>query len=183
MNNTVRKFIKTTSAVGLVWLWAWLAVPSACAQSEDGIKCAFIYNFAKLTEWPGSAFQSASAKIVVGFVGGGGLADAFSQAITGKNAGGREFEVKKLTGGADAAGCHIVVVADESQAGAVIGAAKGKPVLTVGDGTGFTGAGGMIGFLKDGAKVLFELNLEPVNAAGLKIDAKLKGVAKSVKGG
>jgi hypothetical protein len=155
----------------------------ACAQSEDGVKAAFLYNFAKFTEWPGAAFADASAKITVGFVGGTALADTFSQAITGKNANGREFDVKKLGGAADATGCHIVFVGDAGQAGAVVVATKGKPVLTVGEGDSFTGAGGMIGFIKDGAKVVFELNLEPAGAAGLKVDAKLKGVAKSVKGG
>lgn len=157
--------------------------PRALAQSEDGVKAAFLYNFAKFTEWPAAAFADASAKISIGFVGGGALADTFSQAITGKNANGREFDVKKLGGAAEAGSCHIVFVSDASQAGAVVSATKGKPVLTVGEGEGFTGAGGMIGFVKDGAKVVFELNLEPAGAAGLKVDAKLKSVAKSVKGG
>ncbi len=152
------------------------------AQSADGIKAAFLYNFAKLTEWPAAAFGDASAKITVGFVSCDALADTFEKAVTGKNANGREFTVKKLGGAADAAGCHIVVVGDAGQTSAVVGAVKGKPVLTVGEGQAFAGGGGTVAFITDGAKVAFELNLAPAKEAGLKLDDKLQKVAKSVKG-
>jgi len=183
MKQNLHKLMQTGGALWLALAVLAVGAPKAQSQTEDGVKCAFIYNFAKFTEWPASAFADGSAKITVGFVGGGALADAFSQAITGKNAGGREFEVKKLGGAGEIAGCHIVVVGDAAQAAAVVGAAKGKPILTVSDADGFVGAGGMIGFMKDGAKVVFELNLEPSTAAGLKLDPKLQKVAKSVKGG
>jgi hypothetical protein len=183
MRVLVRERFHACVAAALFLGWVGATAPAARGQSEEVVKCAFVYNFSKLTEWPAAAFADASAKITVGFVGAGGLADTFSQAITGKNANGREFDVKKLASAAEAVTCHIVVVGDAGQMAAVIGAVKGKPVLTVSDAAGFTDAGGMIGFMKDGAKVVFELNLDPSKAAGLKLDPKLKGVAKSVKGG
>jgi hypothetical protein len=149
---------------------------SARAQSEEGLKAAFLFNFAKFTEWPGSAFPDASAKIVVGFVGADGLADTFEKNVSGKNANGREFTVKKLADAAGAAECHIVVA---GKGDAVVAAAKGKPVLTVGDGEAFAKGGGGIGFVTDGPKVSFVLNLGGVKGAGLKMDPKLQKFAKS----
>lgn len=150
------------------------------AQSEEGVKAAFIYNFAKFTVWPASAFADASTKLAVGFVGASSLADTFEKNVAGKDANGRQFAIKKLDAGAGAEACHIVVIGDDAKAASVVDALKGKPILTVGEGEGF---GGVVGFVKEGAKVLFNLNLEPAKASGLTLDSKLQKVAKSVKGG
>ncbi len=166
----------------------WLAVAllglaaaaKALAQNEDAVKAAFVYNFAKFVEWPAAAFSDASAPITVAFVGAGSLADTFEQNVKGKNANGREFSIKRLPAAAGAEAAQIVVVGDAGQSGAVLGAVKGKPVLTIGDLDGFNGA---IRFVKDGAKIGFELDLDAAKGAGLKVDPKLQKVAKSVKGG
>ena len=154
----------------------------ALAQSEEGVKAAFIYNFAKFTEWPDGAFAGASAPVTVGFVVADALADKFQQVIAGRNANGRDFAIKKLSGAADAAGCQIVYVGDASQAAAVVGATKGKPVLTLGESDGFVSAGGMVNFVLEGGKVGFDLDLNVVNANGLKVDAKLRSVARKCSG-
>ncbi len=169
--------------------WCWLLALGAVlltgtvsrAQSENMVKCAFVYNFAKLIEWPEASFPSGSTKLAVGFVGNTPLADAFTQATTGKNANGHEFEIHKLGGAGEAVSCHIVVVCDAGQTDAVLATVKGRPVLTVGDIDGFTAAGGMIGLMKDGAKVTFELNVAPSAEAGIKLDPKLRKIAKAVK--
>jgi hypothetical protein len=159
------------------------ATRPALGQSEEGVKAAFVYNFAKFTAWPDGAFAGASAPVTVGFVGADALADKFQQVVTGKNANGRDFVIKKLSGAAEAADCQIVYVGDASQAAAVVGATKGKPVLTLGESDGFVSAGGMVNFMLDGGKVVFDLDLNVVNANGLKVDTKLRQVARSVKGG
>lgn len=170
--------------IGLLLLLLGLLSPRpADAQSPEVMKAAFIFNFAKLTEWPASAFADDKARIVVGFVGASAMADTFEKAITGKNANGREFEVKRLDSPAGAEACHIVFVGDAAKSAAVIGQVKGKPVLTVSDADAFAGAGGMIGFLADGGKIAFELNLASAGEVSLKLHDKLKQLAKTVKGG
>ncbi|HTI69694.1 MAG TPA: YfiR family protein [Candidatus Limnocylindria bacterium] len=155
-------------------------ISRAVAQSEDAVKAAFLYNFAKFVEWPASAFADGNAPLVVAFIGGGSLADTFEQNVKGKNANGREFSVKKLSSASGAESAQIVVIADGSQTGAATGAVKGKPVLTVAD---VDGAATAIHFVKDGAKMGFDLDLDVAKGAGLKVDPKLQKVAKSVKGG
>jgi hypothetical protein len=159
------------------------AVSSGWAQSEEGIRAAFVYNFAKFTEWPATAFADANAPITVGFVGAASLADTFEKNVVGKNANGRDFAVKRFSSATGAENCQILFVGDAAQVSAVLGAIKGKAILTVGDTDSFAAAGGMIKFVKDGAKVSFDLDFAAINTAQLKLDAKLKQIAHAVKGG
>jgi hypothetical protein len=159
-----------------------LASPSAAhAQSEEGIKAAFIYNFAKFTTWPAGAFADANAPLTVGFVGADSIADLFEKNVAGKNANGRDFAIKRLTGATGAENCQIVFVGDPDQAAAVFAALKGKPVLSIGSSDGFIAAGGTVNFIKDGAKITFDLNLDAGNSAKLTLDARLLQLARNKK--
>jgi hypothetical protein len=63
---------------------------------------------------------------------------------------------------------------------AAVGAAN---LLTVGYSDGFANAGGMVNFIKNGAKMSFDLDLTGITAAGMGLDSKLRGLARNVKGG
>jgi YfiR/HmsC-like len=181
--SPLANWLPRRAVIGLAVVGLIATAGSVLGQSEEGVKCAFLYNFAKFTEWPARAFANNSAPVTVGFIGADALADTFEKNVTGKNANGRDFVVKKLAGTAGAEQCQIVFVGDIGQAAAVLGALKGKPVLTVGDSDAFASAGGMIAFSKDGAKISFDLDLTAVNGAELKLDSKLQHVARKVKGG
>jgi len=179
--------------VPALWLWSrrlglfaslWLGGAHLLqAQTEEGIKAAFIYNFSKFIEWPATAYASPSAPVTIGFVGGSALADLFEENSKGKNANGRDFVIKRLSGVAGAEECQIVYVAEAGQINAVLGALKGKPTLVVGEAENLLDSGGAIRFIKEGAKVVFDLNLATATAAGLKVDPKLQKAARTVKGG
>ncbi len=154
---------------------------TAKAQSQEDIKSAFIYNFAKFTTWPATAFADASTPIKITFVGADNLAATFENVVKGKNANGREFAISKGAAG-DAGNANIVVVDDPGQYAAVLASTKGKPVLTLGE-DGFLNAGGMVGFVFDGSKVGFEVDAGNVKTASLSIEPKLLKIAKIVKGG
>jgi hypothetical protein len=147
-------------AIGLCLMGVEFA---AQAQSQEDIKSAFIYNFAKFTTWPATAFADASSPIKVTFVGSDVLAATFENVVKGKNANGREFAISKGAAG-DAGSANIVVVDDPGQFAAVVASTKGKPVLTLG------GEG-------------FEVDAGNVKAASLSIEPKLLKIAKSIKGG
>jgi hypothetical protein len=55
-------------------------------------------------------------------------------------------------------------------------------VLTVADFEGFAGRGGTIGFIRQDDRVGFEINEESAKKAGVKINAKLLYLGKSVHG-
>lgn len=175
--------LTSLSALLLALFVGLFALPNrSCAQSEEGIKAAFIYNFARLTEWPSAVFKDSSTPVVIGFVGGEPLAHLFEQAVKGKDANGRDFSVVNLPSAAGAAECQIVYVADASKLADVLAAVKGKPVLVVAEGREVIEVGGMIRFERVGPKVLFDINLDATAAVGLKIDGKLLKIARKVKG-
>jgi hypothetical protein len=59
----------------------------------------------------------------------------------------------------------------------VLAAARGRPVLTVGDAGGFVAAGGMLGLVRSGAHLGFQANPAAIRAAGLQVSAKVLKLA------
>lgn len=159
-----------------------LAALPSLGQSEEGIKTAFLYNFAKFTEWPAGAFPDDHSAVTVGFVGADSLAASFEKNIAGKNANGRDFVVKRLNGAAGVEECHILFIGAGGEVAALLQAVKGKPVLTVGEGDDFVSTGGMIRFVKEGAKLGFDLALDAIREAKLEMDSKVRQIARTVKG-
>jgi hypothetical protein len=155
---------------------------SASAESEYSVKAAYLVNFAKLVQWPASAFASPQAKIVVGLVGRGPAADEVAQTLAGASAGGRALEIRRV-GVGDTAGlssCHVVFILDAERAETVVGSLQGRPVLTVGESEDFARKGGAIGFVRDGGTVKFEANAKAASRNGLTVSAKLLRVARSI---
>ena len=185
MNKHARKLIRRARswAGGLlaVALFASAAVNSASAQTEEGIKAAFVYNFAKFTKWPTNAFTSDTTPITVGFVGADSLADVFEKIVSGKSIAGRDFTIKRFAGAAGVENCHMVFASD-TQAAAVISATTGKPILTIGDSESFSSAGGMINLVKNGAKIRFDIDFTTVQPSQLKLDSRLCQLARNIKG-
>lgn len=168
---------------GLLLAFVLLAcAPSALAQSEDGIKAAFVYNFAKFTTWPAQTFASASTPITVGFVGADSLADMFAQSVAGKNVNGHEFVIRRFPDATGVENCQMLFVGNTEAAAAVLHATLGKPILTVGDTERFASAGGMINLIKNGTKIRFDIDLSAVNAAQMKLDSRLCQLARNIKG-
>ena len=170
------------TVIGLLLVLGWLGIaPRVAAQSADEVAAAFLFNFAKYVAWPAQAFKSDDAPVTIGFVGKASLADTFEQNSKGKNANGRDLVDKRLTSGLGAEACNILFIGDARQAVGVLGAVKAKPILTVGEGDAFLGAGGMIALSKEGSRLVFDVNNRALKAAALKPDIKIEQAARSVK--
>ena len=157
----------------------FLGAAPARAESEATVKAAYLLNFAKLVDWPASAFQGAQGALVIGVVGRDAVGDELARA--GASANGRKIEVRRVAAG-DAgalAGCHLVFVPGSGGEG-VIGAVQGRPVLVVGEAENFARRGGALGFVKEGGTVKFEANPKAAARNGLIVSAKLLRVARGV---
>src|SRR5581483_10229146 len=64
-------------------------------DSEYLIKAGFIYNFAKLVDWPQSAFGQAGQPIVIGVLGSDSFASILDHIVDGKKIDGRPLLVKR----------------------------------------------------------------------------------------
>jgi len=158
-----------------------------CAQdaavSEYQVKAAYLYNFAKFVEWPAESFSGASAPFEICIFGRDPFGEVLQDITRGKLVNGRRFEIRgRVTAPAQALSCHILFVSTSAtrQFHAILQGLQGRSVLIVGESEGFVERGGMINFVLEGGRVLFEVNQKAAQQAGLKISAKLLSVAKRV---
>jgi len=148
---------------------------------ENAVKAAFVYNFAKFTDWPDELWTKAG-KLRLCVAGTG---DGFAQAVAALGSKppvrGKEVEVLTISRAEDAPSCHILVVAGRDGMAQWARGVRNAPVLTVGDGEGFAASGGVIGLFAEGEKLRFEVNQDAAQRAGLKLSSQLLKLARLVK--
>ncbi len=178
-----RKILR--GAVGITFFLGMLcpSAPAAEGIGEGDVKAAFVLNFMKFVEWPASAFHSPEAPIVVSVLGNDPTAASLSS-LDGKKVSGRRVIVRKVPVLSEMEKCHVLFVgaSEKAELAPVLGAVQRWPVLTVGDFEGFAGRGGTIGFIRQDNRVGFEINEESARKTGLKVNAKLLYLGKSVRG-
>ncbi len=170
-------------ALALVLAVLLAHVGRAAEVKEYDIKAAYVYNFAKFTEWPADAFAKPNSPFVIGIVGKDPFGPMIDKAFESRNVSGRPFIIKRLKWDQDIKGCHVLFVSssESSKIGQMGDLLKGAPVLTVGETSGFAQRGGVINFFVEEEKVKFEINLDAAKRANLTISTKLLSLAKIVK--
>jgi hypothetical protein len=155
------------------------AMAADTSSVEYRIKAAYIFNFAKFVSWPSAAFASADAPIVIGIVGKDPFGSELDQTIAGKTIERHLLQVKRLNETDPVDGCHILFISEpeRKRLPEIFEKASQLSILTVGEMDDFTDIGGMIRFFKFENNIRFEVDLKPVEAAGLKISSKLLQVA------
>jgi hypothetical protein len=157
-----------------------LAVAQEDSQpTEYQIKAAFIFNFAKFVEWPAAAFPKATSPMVVGVLGENPFHEALEKTIKNKTVDEHPVVIMQFRSATEATNCHILFISSSEKARLpqILKQLKGSSVLTVGEMSGFTDAGGMINFVLEGTKIRFQINNDAANSVGLKISSKLLTVA------
>jgi hypothetical protein len=152
-------------------------------SSEYLIKAGFIYNFAKLVEWPANAFGSSTSAIVIGVLGDDSVARIIEDAVSGKKMEGRPFTVKRLKWTKDfTCGCQMLfITARESSHIDEIVARRTSSVLTISEMPGFAKQGVMFNFILENSQIRFEANVEAARHAGLNVSSRLLSLAKIVQ--
>jgi hypothetical protein len=155
------------------------AMAADTSNVEYRIKAAYIFNFAKFVSWPSAAFASPNAPIVIGILGKDPFGSELDQTIAGKTIERHPLQGKRLGDTDSIDGCHILFISepDRKRLPEIFEKASRLSILTVGETDDFTDVGGMIRFFKYENNIRFEVDLVPVEAAGLKISSKLLQVA------
>ena len=164
---------------------AWAGHLAADAQgqrpSQDDVEAAYLYNFGKFVRWPGG---SARGPLVICVAAEDSFAPALRQLVSGEQIDQRPLQVKTLDSAGGVQGCSILFVGatQTGRADALLGAAAGKPILTVGETPDFLTRGGTIQFVQTEDHVRFSVNLDAANRSGLGLSSELLKVAVSVTG-
>ena len=152
----------------------------APAPSEYQLKAAFLYHFAQFVEWPATSFTNANAPLVIGILGQNPFGGDLEKTINGKSINNRLVTVREIRSAAEATNsCHLLFVCSSEQGRLpeVFTALGGANVLTVGETERFLDEGGIINFVREGAKIRFKVNEAGAKRAGLKISSKLLSLA------
>lgn len=151
-----------------------LLTPAVAARGEAvpeyALKAAFLYNFARFTEWPAPPAREFNL-CVYGINPFGDHLDA----IAGKPLHGKAVRIL-LPGAPDALDeCHILFIADSALPALprLLAALERRPVLTVAEGESAIEQGVMVGLVLDGARVAFEVNLEAIRRGGITVSSQL----------
>jgi len=160
-----------------------LGVTTIRAQdvTEPSLKAAFVYNFAKFTEWPDDVLP-ASGSFSACVLDDGPVGDALERVVKGRQLSGRQIVVQRVRPGSPLRGCHLLFVSglNESQVGSVVAAVRGASVLTIGDGDDFARLGGIAHVFVENGKMRFDLNLDLARRSRLQLSSKLLSLAARV---
>jgi hypothetical protein len=158
--------------------------PSSAESSEYLIKAGYIYNFAKLVEWPPSATGNGQSSIVIGVLGNDEFATVLDRVVSGKKIDDRPFVVKRLKNkDLSACGCQILFVAEaeSSRTDEIIQFQNASSVLTISEAPDFARRGGIIAFVLKDSKVRFLVNVGAATKASLTISSRLLALATIVE--
>lgn len=176
-----------TRTLPLAALSLLLYSPSFCGEKvspEYQLKAAFLFHFAQFVEWPAEAFKDASSPMTYCTVGADPFGGALDDSLRDKKIGEHEIRVRHLKTFDGIQDCQVLFIGatETRRAPSVLEKVKGSAILTVGESQSFAEDGGMIEFCLEGNKIRFEINLAAVNAARLKMSARLLTLAKNVIG-
>jgi YfiR/HmsC-like len=145
---------------------------------EYAVKAAYLFNFAKFTEWPDTAAEVNFTVCLYGKDQFGGFLD---EAVRGKQAHGMPALIRRLTARDEHfEGCQVLFFGDAARIESALSRLQGRSILTVGESEGFTARGGMIGLVMDHGSVRFDLNLAAVTAAHLQVSSRLIEIGRVV---
>lgn len=149
----------------------------ASTISEDEVKAAFIFNFARFVEWPET---KNSEELVVGYLGTRPLSGNL-ELLNGRKINDRKINVKPFVE-AEAAQYDIVFISavEFGKKPEAIYLFNERQTLTVSDAPDFIRSGGIIGLIIVDKKVRFEINQATALAEGLKISSQLLSLARRV---
>ncbi|MEO8484666.1 MAG: YfiR family protein [Acidobacteriota bacterium] len=174
----------------VIGLLAACCVPAsvvlAQSVSEPALKAAFLYNFAKFTEWPPAGLSpSAPLKFCVA---DSPVADALEPTLAGRSIGAHPLVVARVAlarGPIDELlrGCAVVYVTglDPRRVTELIEALQGAPIFTVSDVRAFSEQGGIAYFFIEGERMRFGINTAAAERSHLHLSSQLLSLAQIVK--
>lgn len=150
----------------------------AAQFGEYELKAGFLFNFLNFVSWS-EAPEGAATQMVLVVFDTGAVGKVIADTLATETVHGKPVKIILASQPAEARKGHLVFIPAtySGELDKVFQAVQGRPVLTVGESNSFIAAGGMINFVRQGAKVRFEINPRAANSAGLKISSRLLRLA------
>lgn len=173
--------------LAMALLCGWTAALASTDPLQHGmVKSAFVLNIAKFVTWPASVYDARPDRLILCHYRHDSLGDAF-EIIRNRSVDGRVLDKAVVPNLSSVEGCDILFSSREqlAQLGRESKTQPVRSVLTIADmtsqeSTGTPYAGIQVALVRKGAKIGFEVNLNELNKAGLKVSSELLKLARIV---
>jgi uncharacterized protein DUF4154 len=175
--------IQRLTGTAAIALCAFTSVASAQTATAPALKAAFLYNFAKFTEWPADALPQGEP-LVMCVINDRAVGEMLTDLTKGRSIDGHAVVVSTMKLDSPAlAACRVLFTSglDAARSGVLLESVGGKPVLTVSDHDKFAQLGGVANFFVENGNMRFAINLDAAQRAGVRLSSKLLNLAKIVK--
>ncbi|HPG67680.1 MAG TPA: YfiR family protein [Candidatus Hydrogenedentes bacterium] len=155
------------------------ATESESSRTND-IKAVFIYKFTGYVTWPDDEAET----FTIAVLGSSGLLPPLRKIAEKRQVDSRSVVIRECTKVDEISGAHIVLIAEsmEEYLPAIVKKAEAERILTVGSREGLAEKGAAVDFVSTEDRVGFEMNLDAVQRAGLKVSSQLTKLAILVGG-
>lgn len=171
------KWQRVTATLALSLLaWALSCPLLAAEMSEQSLKAAFLYNFARYTEWP-----NLPVDFQICILGEDSLGNAM-EPIARKEIAGRPIRVLRLTADSPLTSCNLLFITapEQGRIPDIIKTLAGLPVLTVAETGNYDPKLLMLRMSFEQGILVFEANPSVAKAAGLNFSAKMLHLARRI---
>lgn len=160
-------------------LWLTLGTTYGSVRSEYEVKAAFLYNFTRFITWPAPSVEGDALTICV--FGSNPFGDVLQQ-LNGRVSQGRALQLDFPTSLQESDRCQVMFVGGGKarDLAEIIDYATARQILTISEISDFVDAGGVIGYVKEGNVIRFEINQQAAQQSGLQINSRLLELAVRV---
>ena len=173
----------TISSCALLAGLCWRAQAQEPKPNEFQVKAAYLYNFGRFVEWPDQNTLDKSEGFEICVLGADPFGPTLDATLARETIAGKSVMAKRISKPQEIDSCRIVFISSSEQGHLkeVLTALDKTSVLTVSDIPRFSERGGMIGFILDGDRVRFDVNLASAQDARLTLSSELLKVATNVR--
>jgi len=157
------------------------SAPSAATEASK-IKAAFIEKLTRFIEWPTDQSSPKDQSFSICIIGKDTLDGALDQLAEITQVKGKPLAIHYLRRVEDINNCNALFISAtmSSQLPAVLKHIKQRPILTIGDTTGYAAQGVMVNFFVDKGRLRFEINSQAANEAGIMVGSRVLKLARIV---
>jgi len=168
-----------------ILLLSFSALAQPPSATEDQVKAAFLFNFAKLGEWPAQVLPTGAAPFLIGISGGNDeFINILRTIVSGKASGTHALIIKAVNSEDDMKACQMVFFrgSGKKPSPANLQELANASVLLVGEDSAFLDDGGMINLIREHASIRFEISSQALDLSRIHLSPKILALAKAPAG-
>ena len=150
---------------------------------EYSVKAVFIERFTQFIDWPKEVLsETAPPFFIIGVIGENPFGNELENLYNSKLIKNKNVKILYLNSASEIDLCHVLFISSskKNEILSILNLTSFKPILTIGDTTGFCEKGVLINFFVENSKIRFAINNTAFQNAGLTVSYHLLKYAKVI---